>query len=294
MKNLKSTNGITLIALVITIILLLILAGIGISMITSNTGLINKAETSSKETEKGKATETLNFKITTAQIKYYSENQHLPTLQYLANELCNDKDIEYVKIKDKKVASTNLPLITVGENDSILTKLEAYPYEFEINNSLQLASIDGIKISTVPKNDEDTIVSMTKSELKSLIASEVNSQLSKKSYSNIYSSEEVVIGTWIDGRPIYRKVVSGTTKSQTVAFSNPGVTSGDNLIDYYGVVKASDNNWGNINYNGHINLFWSTPNSDLRWYITYNSFENRPFRLVVEYVKSTDEVTTTE
>ena len=41
--NLKERKGITLIALVITIIVLLILAGISIATLTGNNGLLSKA-----------------------------------------------------------------------------------------------------------------------------------------------------------------------------------------------------------------------------------------------------------
>ena len=44
MKKLKSSNGITLIALIITIVVLLILAGVSINMVIGENGLINKAQ----------------------------------------------------------------------------------------------------------------------------------------------------------------------------------------------------------------------------------------------------------
>ena len=43
---LKADKGITLVALIITIIVLLILAGVSISMVLGNNGLINKAQNS--------------------------------------------------------------------------------------------------------------------------------------------------------------------------------------------------------------------------------------------------------
>ena len=44
MKNIrKQENGITLIALVVTIIVLLILAGISIAMLTGQNGILNRA-----------------------------------------------------------------------------------------------------------------------------------------------------------------------------------------------------------------------------------------------------------
>lgn len=49
MKKLKQDKGITLVALVITIIILLILAGIVISLSVSQNGIINQAQMAQKE-----------------------------------------------------------------------------------------------------------------------------------------------------------------------------------------------------------------------------------------------------
>lgn len=49
-KNLRKNNGITLVALVITIVVLLIIAGVGIQAIT-NTGLFNKAKEARQKSE---------------------------------------------------------------------------------------------------------------------------------------------------------------------------------------------------------------------------------------------------
>lgn len=87
----------------------------------------------------------MNLKITNMQIEIYSREQRMPTLQEFADGLCIDEEIEYVNLKSKALAA--LEKIEVGENTSIFTKMKEYPYEFEINSSLQLASIDGIKVS---------------------------------------------------------------------------------------------------------------------------------------------------
>ena len=49
--NLKKKNGITLIALVVTIIVLLILAGVSISMLTGQNGILNRAAEAKEKTE---------------------------------------------------------------------------------------------------------------------------------------------------------------------------------------------------------------------------------------------------
>ena len=56
-NNLKSQKAITLISLVITIIILLILAGITITTLTGKNGILEKSQHSSDETNKQTATE---------------------------------------------------------------------------------------------------------------------------------------------------------------------------------------------------------------------------------------------
>lgn len=150
MKKMRK-KGITLISLVVTIIVMLILAGITVNLVLNeNNGIFNTAQHAKEENSKQTATEKINLKITNSQMSSWAELQRMPTLQELADDLCEDNEIEYVKLESQKLAS--LDKIEVGENDSFFTKLKDYPYEFEINSSLQLASIDGIKIATTNNN----------------------------------------------------------------------------------------------------------------------------------------------
>ena len=83
----------------------------------------------------------------------YGENTRKATLQELADGLCADEEIQYVLLESQKTAS--LDAIEVGEAKSIFTKLKKYPYEFEIDENLQLASVDGVKVATTnPSNEE--------------------------------------------------------------------------------------------------------------------------------------------
>lgn len=152
LKSLKNVHGVTLISLVVTIIILLILAGVTILTLTGNNGILKKSNTAKEETNEKTATEIMNLKITNAQIKSYSEEQQMPNLQYLANRLCEDNDMEYVELTSQKkntasINETFLPLITVPEKGSIFTKLKEYPYEFEIDDNLRLASVNGIQVA---------------------------------------------------------------------------------------------------------------------------------------------------
>lgn len=61
--NLKRNKGITLIALVITIIVLLILAGVSIVTLTGDNGILNKAQSAKVETEKANEKEQIDLAV---------------------------------------------------------------------------------------------------------------------------------------------------------------------------------------------------------------------------------------
>ena len=61
----RNQKGITLIALVITIIVLLILAGVSIAMLTGENGILTKATQSTVETARGEADEAVKLAIST-------------------------------------------------------------------------------------------------------------------------------------------------------------------------------------------------------------------------------------
>ena len=68
-QKLKQNQGITLMALIVTIIVLLILAGISISMLTGNNGIINKAIEAGEKTEIAGIVEEIKLAILETQIE---------------------------------------------------------------------------------------------------------------------------------------------------------------------------------------------------------------------------------
>ena len=59
----KNQKGITLIALVITIIVLLILAGVTIAMLTGENGILTKAKTADTDTKNAEVAERINMEL---------------------------------------------------------------------------------------------------------------------------------------------------------------------------------------------------------------------------------------
>lgn len=151
----KKNKGITLIALIVTIIILIILAGITIGLIAGSEGIMGKTSHAVDKNEESVATEKMELKITYFNMISYGENTRKALLQELAEGLFQDKEIDYVKIKGNKIASLDKIDVT-GEN-SIFVKLKEYPYEFEIDNDLHLASLDGVKIADADSSYSEEI-----------------------------------------------------------------------------------------------------------------------------------------
>ena len=68
-KNFKSTKGITLIALVVTIIILLILAGVSIAMLTGNNGVLTQGKRAKEETEIAEEKEAISLAMNALKIQ---------------------------------------------------------------------------------------------------------------------------------------------------------------------------------------------------------------------------------
>ena len=105
-KNLKSRNkGITIIALVVTIVILLILASISIGALTGDNGIIDQAHTAKEDTEIASWEEQIDLAIIDAEKKHKN-----PTLDNVKEELKNKGIInDYSQVDKDGVITTNEP-----------------------------------------------------------------------------------------------------------------------------------------------------------------------------------------
>lgn len=87
MKFFKKNNGITLIALVITIIVLLILAGVSIATLTGNNGLLTKANEAKSANDAGAEKEQIELAYNAARIKALTKEDGIVTATNLNDEL---------------------------------------------------------------------------------------------------------------------------------------------------------------------------------------------------------------
>ena len=113
----KNKKGITLIALVLTIIVLLILAGVSITTLTGNNGILSQAQKAKKETEISSEKEGINLSI----INYRFENDD----KYKLGITLYDKNADNSTIWDVIVSNG----ITYGTNWNYIetgTNIEGY------------------------------------------------------------------------------------------------------------------------------------------------------------------------
>ena len=102
-----------------------------------------------------------------------------------------------------------------------------------------------------------------------------------------YSTTETKIGTWIDGKPIYRRVFTGRGRNvDIVKINNLG-----QVLSMRGVIYSIYNQWWNIpNYHSetayHTSLYYDSNGLHLSTGANFNS--NSPYIVILEYTKSTD------
>ncbi len=113
-KSLKASNGITLIALVITIIVLLILAGISISMLSGDNSILQKATDAKQTSERAEAKEQAQMDI----------------MAYIADKTASHQDASLDDTKVKEILSDNKSYVKEAKESSFITKKGEYeiPY----------------------------------------------------------------------------------------------------------------------------------------------------------------------
>ena len=137
MRKQKKEYGITLVALVITIIVLIILAGISIGMIAKNGGLLLNTETAKDETIKSQALEELRLLVTNVEI----EKQGNATLTDIVDALDKDSENEYT-ISLEQTSSINGKIPDLSNTEKIYVTYKKF--EFEIDKNLNVYFVSNV------------------------------------------------------------------------------------------------------------------------------------------------------
>lgn len=133
----KSQNGITLIALVITVIVILILAGLAISTLSGKNGLLTKAENANEKTTIGMEKEQISFAYAKCQTENYPE-KNVTDVQLQNELLINQNDTTVTNESTNLIVKFNNTQNTyiVDENGNIEILTQDNKEKAKINNGL--------------------------------------------------------------------------------------------------------------------------------------------------------------
>ena len=234
----------------------------------------------------------------------YSDDANETIIGYIIEN--NVKIPLYRKIfKGEKVAGSNLVFDTTAlDIDRVLNILGTTDRGTWIYPLMRYEASDNLTFAYyVPKENKLVFTSGTSSwsstgkvtiileyTKKNIDESSVNINriLCEKS---VYSTEEKVVGTWIDGKPLYRKVLIGTLPNTgEVKFSIQDVK----IIDYEGLIQNKWGTWLKIN-----DTFLAEQGYEIFSYLNSNRNElsincgsfyttTSQYEITLEYTKTTD------
>ena len=140
----QNNSAITLIALIITVIVLLILAGVILNMVIGENGIINKAEIAREENNRADAKELLEVMLLDIKIQVNTEEKR-ETVITDCNKLEGKEDIEKIEYKSEQ-ASAEYALITFKN------------YIFTVNEQLVITNQKLITSTEVALEDNESLL----------------------------------------------------------------------------------------------------------------------------------------
>lgn len=129
----RNQKGITLIALVITIIVLLILAGVSIAMLAGDNGVLSKSRQAKSDNELGAAKDQVALLATEALTNYYEETYVNSNNATYDGTALQSKIITYLST-DNKAATTVAPVEVDFDANTIELKYQGRTTKGTVNN----------------------------------------------------------------------------------------------------------------------------------------------------------------
>lgn len=161
-------------------------------------------------------------------------------------------------------------------------------------NKCNATDLNEIK-QVVNNNDDDfNTLNTNVGDLTQLETTEKNSivgAINEVRKNSTYSTQEIIIGTWINGKPLYRKAFNFSLGNTTRSWSTIGTI--DNIekpVRFYGMC------WnGTVNFSiprayddEDITLYCDTGTKLFREQHNYSYANNLPAFAIIEYTKTTD------
>ena len=108
---------------------------------------------------------------------------------------------------------------------------------------------------------------------------------------NNYSTEEQVVGTWIDGKPIYQKTITiSNCQANTWNNTNHNISNIDVIVNEYGLAKCTNGTFYNIGYrNAEICGMLQANSTTAGVYLgSHTVYNNSVIFITLQYTKTTD------
>ena len=222
----KASNGITLIALVITIIVLLILAGISISMLAGDNGILQRTTTAKQNTERAEIVENARLdilaKLSEKKGKNLTENEleeilispdyktqgSLSSEENILERTLTSKDGKYTipvsEIYNGSLSNTTPSVVTdysnevktaLAEGKYVTYKNKPYVVLYNDDNGIEIVAMQLTETITLGNNDEAEGAQGTKGESDRAIWSFNNAiKTLNKAAEDLFPSDDIIDG----------------------------------------------------------------------------------------------------
>ena len=208
----KKNKGVTLVALVVTIIVLIILAGVSVSLLLGENGLIAKAKSSGAKYKDAAVREHVQLIATGV----FTKKHGSPTWADYVEALNNDNEYEYILslTKSAKILG-NVPTIAAGTTE-IYIKINGSDIELRLsaNGRVTYASESVNSSTTIPSESTQVVNNQTENTVEENITSE----------NTVTTTPEVVENTVSENTVEENTVTENTTVENTTVEEENTVT----------------------------------------------------------------------
>ena len=171
------------------------------------------------------------------------------------------------------------------EGDRCMYEDELYSFTTSHSGDWDISDVQKVTI-------DDEIPKAMDSEDMSEIVTPLPSVMSRRMK---YSTDEQVIGTWVDGKPLYQKTVfCGALPNNTTKTITHNIADIDHIINYFGISFASSSGATSLvlpyvhktNISGQIAVVCSVSNIEIQTGMDRSSFTQT--YVTIQYTKTTD------
>lgn len=252
----KNEKAITLIALIVSIIVLLILAGVSIAVLTGENGILNRATEAKQTNEQKTAEEELKLGIVSLSTDYYSKTTRPSTFREFIFTEESEADLnKYLSgtatFDDTNYTITYKNILYEVEENGTISKSEGI--------ILDKTNIDNLQIVTNGTNVTygETTINATTVNLTGNITWSVKNNSSVVLLTPSADGKTVTIRANQAGDAVIVASCSGKTKECSVTVTSVTAVTSITLDKSSGTVNAGDNFVITATTNGTENLTWS-------------------------------------